>query len=319
MTSVAVPKPPTPASRPAVQPKPRILGLFSPEGAVMAGLLTAAFVALYFRWFWTQHGFSSHQVEDWGHSYLIPVISGYMIWQQRDALARIPIRIFWPGLAPFLLGIMSYFFFVSTSMVGGHMVQGWAVLLTLFGLVLLMVGPAAIRYLFLPISILIFGITISEMVMLRLTFPLQLVASQGAYVVLNVIGVVGGFSADVNGNMLDVITSSGTPIELSVAEACAGMRTVVAFFALAATTAVLGCRFWWQRIALMMLAAPIAILINIGRVSVLGLLSLVDRNLAAGQAHTFIGMLLLIPGLLLFMGVVWVLNRAVREPQRGAS
>src|SRR5690606_10323650 len=81
VTSVAVPKPPTPASRPAVQPKPRILGLFSPEGAVMAGLLTAAFVALYFRWFWTQHGFSSHQVEDWGHSYLIPVISGYMIWQ----------------------------------------------------------------------------------------------------------------------------------------------------------------------------------------------------------------------------------------------
>jgi hypothetical protein len=38
--------------------------------------------------------------------------------------------------------------------------------------------------------------------------------------------------------------------------------------------------------------------------------------LARGQAHTLIGTLLLIPGLFMFLGIVWVLNRLVRDPGR---
>jgi exosortase/archaeosortase family protein len=70
-----------------------------------------------------------------------------------------------------------------------------------------------------------------------------------------------------------------------------------------------------------LLAAPVAILINILRVAVLGLLSMVDANLAAGQAHTLIGTLLLIPGLMLFLLVVWTLNKVVGDrpaPETGA-
>jgi hypothetical protein len=47
------------------------------------------------------------------------------------------------------------------------------------------------------------------------------------------------------------------------------------------------------------------------RVTVLGLLTLVDPNLAAGNAHTLIGTILLVPSLALFLGVVWALNRVV--------
>jgi exosortase len=295
--------------------------LFTPEAAAATALLAAAFAGLFFRWFYTQHLFSSNQMEDWGHAYVIPLISLYLIRQSRDALARVKPETFWPGLAPFLLGIMCYFFFVASRFTGGHMIQGWAVILTLFGLVLLLLGPRAMRYLFIPIAFLVFGVTVSDMIMIRLTFPLKLIASQGAYLVLSVIGAFAGFSADVNGNMLHVITSSGTDIPLNVADACSGMRTVVAFFALAASAAVLGCRQWWQRVALLLLAAPVAILINVGRVATLGLLSLADPNLASGQAHTLIGTLLLIPGLLLFMGIIWALNRAVhdeRPPKPGA-
>ena len=279
----------------------------------MAGILAVAFVGLFYRWFWTQHLSSSSQIEDWGHAYLIPVISGYLILQHKDDLARMPMRVFWPGLAPFLLGIMCYFFFIASRFTGGHMIQGWALLTTLFGLVLLMLGPGAMRYLFLPIAFLIFGITVSEMIMIRLTFPLQLIAAQGAYVVLSVIGAVAGFSAEVHGTQLDVITSSGTAVPLNIAAACAGMRTVVAFFALGAATALLACRSWWQRIGLVLLAVPVAIILNIGRVATLGLISLGNANLAQGQAHMFIGTLLLIPGLLMYLGLVWVLNHMVAE------
>jgi exosortase len=282
-----------------------------PELALMGTLLLAGFAALFFRWFYIQHLLSSSALEDWGHAYFIPLIAGYLVWQRRQWLARIRPETFWPGLAPFLLGIMAYFF----CLVGikNHMLQGFSIILTLFGMVLMLLGPAAMRYLFLPIAFLGFGITISEIIMIKLTFPLQLIASQGGYVALSLAGVLAGFSADVAGNTITVVTSAGQTIPLNVAEACSGMRMVVAFFALAGIAALVGCRFWWQRVVLILTAAPVAILLNIGRVSVLGLLSLIDPQLAAGQAHTLIGTILLVPGLLLFIGVVWSLNRIVPE------
>lgn len=290
-----------------------MLGLLSPEGAVMGGLLVALFAGLFFRWFYTQHLNSSAKLEDWGHAYAVPLISGYLIWQNRVALASARPTVFWPGLAPMVLGIMCYFFFVASRFTGGHMVQGWAVILTLFGLCLLLLGPGMMRHLFLPIVFLVFGITISEIVMIKLTFPMQLIASQGAYLILSLVGAATGFSTDVSGNMLTVITPSGVPRPLNVAEACSGMRMLVAFFALSGAAGVLGCRLWWQRVALLLMAAPVAILVNIGRVAVLGLITLGNPNLAAGQAHTFIGTLLLFPGLMLFMLVIWALNRSVRD------
>lgn len=293
--------------------------MFTPEGLLMAGLLAAAFAGLFFRWFFIQHLNSSTHVEDWGHAYAMPLISGYLIWQAREKIAAARAAVFWPAFPVVLLGIMSYFFFVASRFTGGHMVQGWAVLLTLGSLLLLMVGPRVFRYLFLPLAILVFGVTISEAVMIRLTFPLQLIASQGAYLILSAVGAVAGFSAEVSGNTITVITSSAKPIPLNVAEACSGMRMVIAFFALSAVTGIMGCRYWWQRVALILLAAPVAILINIGRVATLGLLSMADQNLATGQAHTLIGTLLLIPGLGLFLLMVWILNKVVGDDQGPAA
>jgi exosortase len=299
------------ASAPADQ---RILGLFTADGLAASGLLLAGFGWLFYRWFYTQHLISMERPADWGHAYFVPLISGYMIWQSRAKLAQARVEPFWPGLAPLLLGVMAYFFFVATRFPGGHMVQGWALIVTLLGLVLLVGGPEVARWSFLPIAFLVFGVTISEMVMIELTFRLQLIASYGAWVILSAVGFVAGFSCDVGGNAIRIVTSDGRALPpLNVAEACSGMRMVIAFFALAGATALLGCRHWWQRAAVMILAAPISVLVNIGRVAVLGLLSLLNPDLSAGQAHTLIGTLLLIPGLGLFLLAVWALNRAVED------
>jgi exosortase len=291
----------------------------SPEAVLMGGLLGLSFAGLFFRWFWTQGLLSAERMQDWGHAYFIPLIAGYLVWQKRAELSRIRPAVFWPGLAPMLLGIMSYFFFVGARVTGGHMIQGWAVLVTLFGVVLLVCGARAMRHLFLPVAFLIFGVTVSDMLMLRLTFPLQLIASQGAYVVLSVIGALTGFTADLAGNTITLISSGGRSIPLSVAEACSGMRMVVAFFALGGATALLSLPAWWQRVTLMLLAAPVAIVLNIARVSVLGLLSLADAELSKGEAHMFIGQLLLIPGLFLFLAVVWSLKRVVKPVSERAA
>jgi len=288
--------------------------LFTRMGLVWAALFVLAFVGLFFRWFYTQHLSSSGAMEDWGHAYVIPLISGYLVYRRQGDLQRAGVATFWPGLAPFALGVMSYFFCVVG--IKNHMLQGFSVILTLFGLLLLLLGPRVMRVLFLPIAFLTFGVTISDKIMTLITFPLQLLATQGGYLILNVIGAVFGFSCDAAGNTLSVTTSSGETHPLNVAAACSGMRMVVAFCALGGATALLACREWWQRILIVLLAPPVAILINVVRVAVLGLLSMKDENLAAGEAHVLIGTILLVPGLGLFLAIVWALNRIVTpEPE----
>lgn len=283
----------------------------------MAGGLLVALVYLFYRWFDTQHRLSASAMEDWGHAYLIPLISGFLVYKRQALLAQVRVRPFWPALPVMLVGIFAYFM----GIVGfrNHMIQGFSLVLTVAGVVLLMTGPRAFQLLFLPVVFLLFAVTVSEAIMIRLTFPLQLIATQGGYLLLNLVGFFAGFSCDAAGNTLQVIDSRGRAVPLNVAEACSGMRMVVAFIALGGATALLACREWWQRILLLLLATPVAIIVNVFRVAILGLLSLEDPDLAAGEAHTLIGTVLLVPGLGLFLGVVWALNRVMKPDAAGRA
>lgn len=301
-------------------PDDRLLGLFTRPGLTLTLVMGAGFALVFFRWFVFQAKISMTHPEDWGHAFVIPLISGYMIWQRRETIARTPSSIFWPALVPFVLGIQMYAY--NLFKVQNHMLQGASMILSLGSLALLMLGPAIFRMLFLPIAYLVLMITISEAIMLAVTFKLQLLASQGSWLILNLIGTpFGWFTVDIDGNTLMIITSEGKSLPMNVAEACSGMRMVVAFYALAIAVALLGSPQWWQRIALVLLAGPVAVLMNMIRVTVLGLLMLVNPDLAAGDAHTVIGTVLLVPSLMLFLGLAWMLNRLVApaEAQGEAS
>ncbi|MEM9165730.1 MAG: exosortase/archaeosortase family protein [Planctomycetota bacterium] len=280
----------------------------------VAVLLSVAFVAVFFRWFAKQAHFSSVRVEDWGHAFFMPVIAGYLIWQRRRIIASTSPTTFWPGLVPVVLGIIGYLTFSIGPFPGQHMFQGFAVVLSAFGIVLTLFGPSTTRHLAMPLLLLLLGVTVAERVMLEITWPLQQIASQGAFVMLGVIGLVFGFQTEVEGNVLTIIDTAGVEYPLNVAQACSGMRMVVAFIALGATVAVLTCRLWWQRIAVVLMSVPVALFMNIIRVAVLGLLTLQDPDLAQGEAHTFIGTLLLFPGLGLFLVLVWALQKLIELP-----
>jgi len=293
-----------------------VCGMLTRRGLLISVVLGALFVVLFRQWFLFQFKMSWENKEDWGHALVIPFISGYLLWQSREMIAKTPVRVFWPAVVPFLAGIFSYaynLFFISNPML-----QGFSMVLSLGSMVLLCTGPGLMRYAFLPIVYLLLMVTISESIMLQVTFGLQLMASQGSWLMLSLIGEpTGWFSVDLVGNQLNILSGSGVMHPLNVAEACSGMRMVVAFYALAGAVALLGCTQWWQRISLILLAGPVAILMNMVRVTVLGLLTLFDPNLASGDAHTLIGTILLVPSLGLFMGVVWILNRIVGTSGKG--
>lgn len=277
-------------------------------GAVI--ILLGAFLLLFYRWYFRQLGpvgFSAKHPQDWGHAYLVPIISLAFAWKHRRELFSTPLMTFWPGLTLLLGGISIYSFFLFGF--PNHMFQGFALLVSLAGVVLLLAGPRLLAVLAFPIAYLAMGVTISEQVMNGITFQLKIMASQASGVVLTILGI----ENNVAGNMLTIFTADGRELPLNVAEACSGMRMVIAFIALAVAVAFFGLRHWWQRIAVICLAIPVALGMNVARVVVLAYLSIYDPDMATGEAHTLIGTLLLVPAFFIFMGVVWLLDRMVGD------
>lgn len=273
----------------------------------MLAVFVLGFLGIFWRWFYKQHLYSVERLQDWGHAYVVPLLAGYMVYRAWPQIVRTPVRMFWPGLAAFVTGVGSYIFFVKGF--PNHMGQGFAMVLSLFGLTLFTLGPAMMAHLFLPIAYLVFGITISEQIMITITFKLQNISAWGGYYLLGVLSPIFGYTVSLTGNNIEIVTKEGQSIPLGIAEACSGMRMVVAFLALAGSVALLSCTWWWQRVAVMLLAVPVAIFMNLVRIAVLGLLSLIDPKLASGDAHIFIGTILLVPALGLYMAAVWSLDR----------
>jgi exosortase/archaeosortase family protein len=101
---------------------------------------------------------------------------------------------------------------------------------------------------------------------------------------------------------------------LNVAEACAGMRSLMTFISVAAAVAFLSSRPLWQKIIVVMFAVPIAIFCNVMRVSGQGLLDrYVSHSLSENFAHQFVGLIMLIPAFLLILLVGWVLDQIFVE------
>jgi exosortase len=301
--------PPTPG---ATHSAPLIAGLFTRRGLLATLIVAGAFLLLFFRWYWLQIQISAREMEDWGHCLVVPLFSAYLVWRDREAVSSLRPEPFWPGVIALLTGIVAYFFYVAGHTV--HMAQGCAIVLALSGVVLVVLGLRAFRRLFIPIAFLVFMIEVADSWMTLITAPLRTIAAVGGYVALSVLSPLGGYQVDRGGNVLTIYPSGGAPIPLDIAEACSGMRMVMAFVALACVVAILGCRAWWQRVALVLLAIPVAIVINVVRVVILGLLSLIDPGLAGGDAHMLIGTILLLPGFGLFWLTKWALDRIMHTP-----
>jgi exosortase len=272
--------------------------------------LVVAFGWIFWDFLHRQFRFAIEQQADWGHTLVIPFISGYFVWIYRDKLLQEPFRRAWFGLALIIIGIGWY----SLCALGPismrhHNLMGAGVASTIAGIVLFIFGWRAIRYLWFPLLYLfVFGQSISDRFMEIVTFKLQDIASFGSYFGLSLLG----FDVTQAGNTIEIFYD-GKSYPLNIAEACSGMRMLMAFFALGVAMAFTGLRYTWQRIILVALAIPTAVFVNVLRVMTLGLLSIADSGFAAGDFHTFVGTIWLIPAFLIYLGIVWILKNLVIE------
>jgi exosortase/archaeosortase family protein len=101
---------------------------------------------------------------------------------------------------------------------------------------------------------------------------------------------------------------------LNVAEACAGLRSLMTFISVAGAIAFLSVRPLWQKLVIMASAVPIAIFCNVMRVSVQGLLDhYVSQELSEGFAHATVGMIMLLPAFFLILLVGWAMDQIYIE------
>lgn len=287
-------------------PRASVVAL-APMQLVGAGVvLLAAFVAVFWVFFETQAKWALEEPSDWGHTLIVPAISGYFIYLRRAELLAAPARACWAGIPLIVLGVGAY---VATTFgpswfVLHHNARGLSVGVTLFGLVLLVLGTRATRILSFPICYwIVFGQSVSERLLQKITEDMQDWSAVGAHALLAVTGI----DVERSGNVLTVFVN-GVPNQLNVAEACSGMRMLVAFLALGVAIAYTGLPRVWQRAALVAAGIPVALGVNMLRVYTLGVLSLWNSNFAAGDFHSFVGLVWLVPALLLYLGIMWFLR-----------
>lgn len=283
-------------------------------------LLAVAFVLVFWAFFRRMiliatNGFSGINA-DWGHIIAIPVISLFFLFIQRDQISRTPMRVSWLGFVVLLMGIFG--FMLGIYPVRNDMAQGLGMVTALFGLAWFFFGGSMLRYLWFPILYMLFMIKISDRIWDRLAVFLQQLAADLSTASLQVIASFSNFDVANRGSTIDLsFMSQGVWVteSLNVAEACAGLRMLMAFIAMGVAIAFIWCRHTWQRAIMVSLTIPIAVAVNVGRVTILGLLYLYDRELAQGAFHTMVGMLMLIPGMLLFVGIAWVLEHLIIEDE----
>ena len=243
----------------------------------------------------------------WSHGFLIPFFSLYLVNQRKHALLRLDrIRPCYPGLGLLIAAIAFYMFNVASPS-GYAYFRSVAMVAALGSIVLVLGGWAVLRLTWLPVVYLMFAVPLPQRYYVAVTLPMRQMAATVAAALLN---LSSGVQTSVNGVVIDVIYQ-GQPVEpsLNVAEACSGMRLLMAFVALGVAMAFVHARPIWQRSVLVVSTIPIALLCNIVRVTVTGFLYVfVNPDYTHGIYHDALGVAMLPLALGLYSGVAWFMS-----------
>ncbi len=266
--------------------------------------LTAAFAlslwlfwdGLYRMWGWWL------EAPEYSHGLLIPPVAAFLVWQQKDRLERVSFTGSWWGFALVMLGGAML---VLGQLATVYTLVEYAYLVTLFGLVLAMTGPAAFRLLLMPLFVLLFMVPLPPFILANLSTKLQLLSSQLGVAFMRLFDI----SVFLEGNVIDL-----GGYKLQVAEACDGLRYLFPLMTLGFLMAYFYKGALWKRVVLFLSSFPITVLMNSFRVGTIGVM--VEHwgiSMAEGFLHQFQGWAVFMASAGLMVGEIAVLNRIGHE------
>jgi len=153
---------------------------------------------------------------------------------------------------------------------------------------------------------LFFAIPFPQTIHDKISTPLREIAS---FITAMILNVLPGIDAEAAGVVIHG-TLYGNPFNsLNVADACSGMRLLQAFVALGVAMAYLEYRPPVHRIILLISTIPIAIICNIVRVLLTGVIHIyIGEQYAQGKLHTLLGMVMLLLAFGLYGLLAWVME-----------
>lgn len=244
---------------------------------------------------WLYHSNNSHGI-------LVPFISAFLIWQKRNQLQQAPVSN--SNLGIFILANTMVLYILSYA--GTVVVVSRSMIVfSLIGLVLFVLGESIFSIIKFPLFYLIFMVPVPISIYKLVAFPLQLFATKISAFIIQVFSI----AAYREGNMLYFAQT-----QLEVAEACSGLRSMMAFFMLSFLFAYMMDKNWKKRIFIIFSAIPLALFANIVRVTGTGILAhLYGSQVARGFLHEFSGLAVFAFGFILLSSEYLLLNKVGRK------
>ena len=244
--------------------------------------------------------------EDYQHGFLVVPLAIWFAYERRWNLEDAPIEGSWLGLIPMFIGLLS----LTIGRLGTElMTMRAAFVFTLIGLVLLLLGREIFKILAFPLFFLFLMVPLPQSLVNTIAFPLQLIAAKSAVWSLQELGI----PALVEGNIIHLAHA-----ELFVADACSGLRSLMALVTLGIVFAYFFKRgVLWFQLLLVASTIPIAIVVNSFRVALTGLLTHhLGQEVATGAIHDFQGIITFSLALLMLLGESRLIDFLISRSKR---
>jgi exosortase len=256
----------------------------------MLGSLVLLLVAAY----WDMFSLTSAAWSEglYSHGWIVPVFALALLWMRWEPIGPVPSRERWIGVALLAGGLLLRLW---AAEYGVNPADRISFLPSIFGVFMLVGGLNIIRWAWPALGFLVFMFPLPTLFENMILLKLQTLASMCSTVVLQTLGV----PAFRNGNVINI---SG--MDLFIADACSGLRMATIFIALAVLMVFLIERPWWDKFIILLSAVPIALLVNIIRITITGLLFMVwpKSTFVQHLSHDWAGYFMM-P---LALGFLWV-------------
>jgi exosortase len=216
--------------------------------------------------------------QNYSHGFLIPLVSGYLLWQRKDKLKSVPIKPMNIGL---LIIITGFFVYLVGNVAGETFTMRVSMLVIIAGTILFACGIRLFNAVSFPFFYLIFMIPLPFILYDSLAFPLKLIVSKYSVDFMKLIGI----PVLREGNIVYLVNTT-----LQVADACSGLRSIISLLALSTVLAYFVRMGLIKKVILVVFAIPIAVIGNSIRVIATGILSVkYGAGVAEGFYHEFAG------------------------------
>ncbi|NQT36521.1 MAG: exosortase [Planctomycetes bacterium] len=238
----------------------------------------------------------------YSHGYLVPLFTLVLLWMRRQPLSEVkPVERWW-GVGLLAVGLGLRLLAAQSALDIPDMVT---FVPSLGGIVLLAGGVRMLRWAGPAVGFLIFMFPLPWTLEQALLAPLQAQATRASTYALQTLGI-GAYHI---GNRISI-----GDLEMGVVDACSGLRMTTIFLALSVAIVLVTDRPWWERVIVLLSAIPIALVVNVTRITVTGVFYVtVGEEWVDAYLHDFFGYAMMFMALILLFLELKILEKLVYE------